>query len=178
MSYNKVNLLTAAKLAASLTITFLFACPTAYGQGRDYKSIWNHPSKRAEVVAKYYPDLRETELQNANNVKKFVLLQIREAYQDGRAMFMWQSMDEKQMEKPGYIESMFKKAKSDKYADFDDIDKLIPVIDQLYVDEANAGIPIVQMWKLAIDKLYGEDIEQRIKNIRGVITRAEQDRKK
>jgi hypothetical protein len=76
-----------------------------------------------------------------------------------------------------FLKSVEQNANS-RYTEFDDLDKLIPVIDQLYADEANAGIPIVEMWKIAIDKLYGEDIEQRIKNLSGFITRVEQGIKK
>jgi hypothetical protein len=47
-----------------------------------------------------------------------------------------------------------------------DTDKLIPIVDQLYADEANAYIPILSMWQFAIDKLYGEDIDSVLKATR------------
>ncbi|MGH9876136.1 MAG: hypothetical protein ACRD5H_00730 [Nitrososphaerales archaeon] len=162
-----------AKLAATLIISVLFAYSIAYGQGRNYKDIWNYPSKIAEVEIRYRPENRSTYLENARQFKKTVLFHIREAYKAGQIdLFFKQTGDITK-----YLKNVEQETKSI-HAEFDDYDKLIPVIDQLYADEANAGIPIVEMWKLAIDKLYGEDIEQKIKNIRGFITRVEQDRKK
>jgi hypothetical protein len=168
------------KLAASLIVTFLFACSTAYGQGRNYKSVWNYPSERAEIVVKHYPENRSTEIEYAKQIKKTILIFMREAYRTGRIDLMW-SLPKDEFKKTDDVTKFLKSVEQNansRYTEFDDLDKLIPVIDQLYADEANAGIPIVQMWKLAIDKLYGEDIEQKIKNIRGVITRVEQEIKK
>jgi hypothetical protein len=59
-----------------------------------------------------------------------------------------------------------------------DTDKLIPIVDQLYADEANAYIPILSMWQFAIDKLYGEDIDSVLKATRRYITETMQEKKK
>jgi hypothetical protein len=106
------------KLAASLIITFLFACSTAYGQDQNYKELWE-----CRFLAK-----EESKL-----IKKYTLFHIREAYQS-RIVFSIAALQSSSGEgfklAGNFLEWMCTKAtkteKPKRYLEFNDYDKRIP----------------------------------------------------